>query len=131
MTFHLARNEEGLLEFSTGTLPGKWSLPDNARLNQYLGYFYRVRFDEYADLVPSSMLYHFKDEPDYVLEVTSVSGMKKTIRLYPVYTKDEAGNEKMDLNTLFAGVDNWDGKVMLKYLEIDPLLKDPGYFSGR
>ena len=131
-TFHLARNDDGIFEISTGMVPGKWSLPDNARLNQYLGYFYGVRFDEYADLAPyPSANYRFKNEPDYVLEVNSVVGMKRTIRLYPVFTNDEAGNEKMDINILFAGVDKWDEKVVLKYLEIDPLLKDPGYFSGR
>lgn len=131
-TFHLARSEDGIFEISTGILPGQWSQPDKASLNQYLAYCYRVRFIDYADLPPyRSMPYQFKNDPDYVLEVSPVEGRKKTIKLYPVFTIDEAGNKKMDLNILYAGVDNWDGMVVLKYLEIDPLLKDPGYFQGR
>jgi len=37
----------------------------------------------------------------------------------------------MDLNVLYARITDWDGMVVLKYLEIDPLLKDPGYFQGK
>ncbi len=132
MTYHLARNEDGSFELSTGTPAGAWISPDKARLNQYLAYGYGVRFDDYADLPQyRSMQYRFNNEPDYVLEVGAVAGTKTTIELFPVFTIEGNGNTKKDLNVLYARVNNWDDMVVLKYLEIDPLLKDPGYFGSR
>ncbi|KPL16678.1 MAG: hypothetical protein AMS23_04905 [Bacteroides sp. SM1_62] len=131
-TFHLARNEEGEFEMSAGTVPGEWFTPVTAKLNQYLGYFYGVRFDAYADLQKDMPLnYTHSDEPDYVLEVSSTRGTRTILRLFPVFARDTAGNKKMDLNRLYAKVDDWDEMVVLKYLEIDPLLKEPGYFQSK
>lgn len=131
-TFHLARNAAGRFEMSTGTVPGEWSQPTAAKLNQYLGYFYGVRFDDYVDLSQDMTMKHtIRDEPDYVLEVSSITGSRTTVKLFPLYTTDAAGNKKMDPNVLYAKIDDWDGMVILKYMEIDPLLKDPGYFRGR
>jgi hypothetical protein len=131
-TFHLTRNKEGRFEMSTGMVPGDWFNPVASKLNQYLGYFYEVRFDAYADLRQDMPLKHeYSDEPDHVLEVSSTTGSRTTIRLFPVFTTDAAGIKKMDLNVLYAKIDDWDGMVVLKYLEIDPLLKDPGYFQSK
>ena len=130
-TFHLARNEARGFDMSIGTVPGDWFIPDATRLDQYLGYFYGVRFVGYVDPVEEKALkYEYGKEPDYVLDVTSIQGSRTTIRLFPVFTVDAEGNKKMDLNVLYAKVDDWDGMVVLKYLEIDPLLKDPVYFLG-
>jgi len=131
-TFHLARNKEGGFEMSTGTLPGEWFNPAATKLNQYLGYFYGVRFEGYADLQQGMLLkYEYSDDPDYVLEVSSTTGSRTILRLFPVFAADAAGIKKMDLNVLYAKIDDWDGMVVLKYLEIDPLLKDPDYFLSK
>jgi hypothetical protein len=131
-TFHLARNAAGEFEMSTGMVPGHWFEPDRARLNQYLGYFYGIRFDVYADLGQDVFLeYEYRDDPDYVLEVGNSTGIRTSLSLFPVFTIDPAGIKKMDLNVLYARITDWDGMVVLKYLEIDPLLKDPGYFQGK
>ncbi len=131
-TFHLARNAEGGFEMSTGIVPGDWFDPLTSKLNQYLGYFYGLRFDAYADLRQDAPVkYEYSDEPDFVLEVGNNTGSRISLRLFPVFTVDPAGIKKMDLNVLYAKIDDWDGMVVLKYLEIDPLLKDPGYFQSK
>ena len=131
-TFHLARNEAGEFEMSTGMVLGDWFEPEPARLNQYLGYFYGIRFDAYADLGQDAPLeYEYSDDPDFVLEVGNSTGIRTSLSLFPVFTVDPAGIKKMNLNVLYARIDDWDGMVVLKYLEIDPLLKDPGYFQGK
>jgi hypothetical protein len=131
-TFHLARNEAGGFDMSIGTMPGDWFTPVASKLDQYLGYFYGVRFDAYADPGQDMPLkYEYRDEPDYVLDLRSTKGSRTNLRLFPVFTDDAAGNKKMDLNVLYAKIDDWDGMVVLKYLEIDPLLKDPVYFQGK
>ncbi len=130
-TFHLARNEGGAFEMSTGVVPGEWFSPDPSRLNQYLSYFYGLRFDAYVDIQRDSPLsYEYGEEPDYVLEVGSNNGNRTILSLFPVFSLDPAGNKKMDLNVLYARIDDLDGMVVLKYLEIDALLKDPGYFQS-
>ncbi len=130
-TFHLARNEEGEFEMSTGTLPSEWFTPVSAKVHQYLGYFYGVRFDAYADQEDDpSWNDTCCDEPDYVLEVISTEGTRTTLRLCPIFRIDAEGNRKMDLNSLYAKVDDWEEMVLVKYPEIDPLLKEPGYFQS-
>lgn len=131
-TFHLTRNAEGGFEMSTGTVPGDWFDPEPSKLNQYLGYFYGIRFDAYADLGQDTpLIYEYNDEPDFVLEVGINTGSRTSLSLFPVFTVDPAGIKKMDLNVLYAKIDDWDGMVVLKYLEIDPLLKDPAYFQSK
>ncbi len=131
-TFHLARNAEGGFEMSTGIVPGDWFNPVTSKLNQYLGYFYGLRFDAYADLQQDTPVkYEYNDEPDFVLEVGNNTGSRTSLSLFPVFTVDPAGINKMDLNVLYAKIDDWDGMVVLKYMEIDPLLKDPGYFQSK
>jgi hypothetical protein len=131
-TFHLARNEQGVFEMATGVVPGDWLRPAAARLQQYLGYFNGVRFESYADMrQDETVKYTYHDEPDYVLEVSSTAGSQTTLELFPVYWVDLSGTKKMDLNLLYARMNDLDGMVIVKYPEIDPLLKDPGYFQGR
>jgi hypothetical protein len=130
-TFHLARNEKGSFDMSVGVLPAGWFPPDEAKLRQYLGYFYHVRFDSYADLSQEAGKNYFHDdEPDFILEVESTKGIWTDLKLFPVYTIDTGGNKKMDLNMLVARIDDWDEMVVMKYIEIDPLLKDPQYFQS-
>jgi hypothetical protein len=117
---------------STGIVPGDWFDPLTSKLNQYLSYFYGLRFDAYADLRQDAPVkYEYSDEPDFVLEVGNNTGSRTSLSLFPVFTVDPAGIKKMDLNVLYAKIDDWDGMVVLKYLEIDPLLKDPGYFQSK
>jgi hypothetical protein len=131
-TFHLARNEQGVFEMATGVVPGTWFRPDAERLRQYLGYFYGVRFEGYADIRPAGpMNYSYHDEPDYVLEVKTTKGSHTRLELFQVYSVDTSGTKKMDLNLLYARMNDLKGMVVVKYPEIDPLLKDPGYFKGR
>lgn len=131
-TFHLARKTGEGFEMSTGMVPGDWFEPDPARLQQYLGYFYGIRFQAYADFSEDiPMEYEYRKEPDYVLEVGNSAGQRTSLSLFPVFEVDAEGNKKMDLNVLYARIDDDDEMVVLKYLEIDPLLKDPGYFQGR
>ncbi len=131
-TFYLARNASGGFEMSTGMVPGDWFIPVTSKLNQYLGYFYGIRFDAYVDPGQDTPLkYEYKEEPDFVLEVGSSTGMRTSLSLFPVFTVNREGMIKMDLNVLYAKIDDWDGMVVLNYMEIDPLLKDPGYFQGK
>ncbi|MCK4852720.1 MAG: hypothetical protein KAT31_00625 [Bacteroidales bacterium] len=131
-TYHLARNKAGDFKMSTGTVPADWFSPVEEKLHQFLGYFYLVKFEAYADLRQNTEnFYEYNDEPDYVVEVNSTTGIKTVLRLFPVFIVDPAGNNKMDLNVLYAKIDDWEEMVVLKYLEIDPLLKDPRYFQSK
>jgi len=131
-TFQLARNASGGFEMSIGIVPGDWFNPLTSKLNQYLGYFYGIRFEAYVDPGQETPLkYEYNEEPDYVLEVGSSTGKRTSLSLFPVFTVNLEGIKKMDLNVLYAKIDDWDGMVVLNYMEIDPLLKDPGYFQGK
>lgn len=131
-TFQLARNTEGGFELATGPVPGEWSEPVAGKLRQYLGYFYGVRFEDYAFVHPDDPSpYAYDETPAYVLEVTTVAGLRTSLEFFPVFTADDSGSKKMDLNVLYVKISDGNDMVMSNYLEIDPLLKDPGYFLSR
>ena len=127
-SFHLARNEEGAFEVAPGIVPGSWTPVREERVRQYLGYFNNVRFDSFLD--PSAdTLQHFED-PDIILTLELMDGERTTLQLFPVYRINEMGDRQPEYDRLYARIDRGEEWVVLKYMEIDPLLKEFDYFAG-
>ena len=118
-SFHLARNEEGSFEIARGLVPGSWQETAKERVNQYLGYFYDVRFESFLD--PGSDTLQHSGEPEFILSLELTSREKVSIELFPVYK---------DFNRLYARIDPGDDWIVVKYIQIDPLLKEFEYFTG-
>lgn len=127
-SFHLARDAAGNFEIARGEVPRKWVPAQEESLVQYLGYFEDVRFDSYLD--PESDTLHHVQDPDYTLVIMLGSGEKIKLELYPVFFTDEKGQKKTDLNHLYAHLGGEDEWVVIKYVQIDPLLQDFEYFEG-
>jgi hypothetical protein len=128
-SFHLSRDEEGNFQVAAGKLPGSW-LPATAEsVTQYLEYFYDVRFESFLD-TEKDTLYH-SDEPDFVLSLELAGRGRIRIELFPVYhNKGSRGGYEPDLNRLYAHLDKGDEWVVVKYVQVDLLLKDFEYFAG-
>ncbi len=117
-SFHLARNEAGIFEVASGVVPQKWVSPGTESLNQYLGYFNEVRFESYLD--PQRDTLSRSAGPDYILNLELLDGKRIYVELFPV----------SDFNRLYARLARGEEWVVVKYVEIDPLLKEFKYFAG-
>lgn len=127
-SFHLVRNAEGEFEIARGIVPHSWSPASQESLSQYLGYFANVRFEAFLDPVRDTLVH--EPEPDYTLRVENLEGERTVIELFAVYHITEAGERRLDYDRLYGRIGNRDEWVVLKYIQIDPLLKEFAYFSG-
>jgi hypothetical protein len=118
-SFYLARNEEGRFEVAEGTVPGTWQVASEERIGQYLGYFYDVRFESFLDPESGTLLHN--ESPDMVLSLELTSRETISIELFPV---------EEDFNRLYARMVPGNDWIIVKYIQIDPLLKEFEYFTG-
>jgi hypothetical protein len=128
-SFHLSRDEEGNFKVAAGKLPGSWMPATAESVSQYLGYFYDVRFESFLD--PEKDTLHHSNEPEYILSLELVSRERIGVELFPVYHyKGSRGGYEPDLNRLYAHLDRGDEWIVVKYIQVDLLLKDFEYFAG-
>jgi hypothetical protein len=130
-TFHLDRNDSGSFLLARGILPDSWIEPDQEMLSQYLQYFSDVHFEEYAGPEElSSPDAAIGQEPVYRLKVLGLDLDLLTVDLYRMYFTDSEGALRMDPDRLIAGIASGREFVVMKYIEIDPVLKPYSYFLG-
>jgi hypothetical protein len=86
-------------------------------LNQYLGYFNEVRFESYLD--PQRDTLSRSAGPDYILNLELLDGKRIYVESFPV----------SDFNRLYVRLARGEEWVVVKYVEIDPLLKEFKYFA--
>jgi len=128
-SFHLQRNEAGTFDLAGGVLPETWLRPDPENLTQYLQYFTRVRFEDYTDIQQlSEKAIRIGEEPDHILNLSGITGGQILIRFYSTYTIDSKGIIMPDINRLLARINDEEELLLVKYIEIDPVLKPFSYF---
>jgi hypothetical protein len=127
-SFHLMRNEDGEFGIARGAIPAGWQSPAEESVSQYLGYFYDVRFE--AFLYPGGDTLYRADSPDYILEVGLRDRTSRRLELYPDYRGRELRRDQLVLDRLTAKIGPGDEWVVVKYVQVDPLLKDFEYFAG-
>ena len=128
MSFHLARNKEGAFEVASGIVPGSWTPARVDKVSQYLGYFYNVRFESFMDSSRDTLQH--SENPDFVLTLELISGERSTLNLFVIYHITEHGEMQADYDRLYAQFGRAKEWVVLKYIEIDPIMKEYNYFAG-
>jgi hypothetical protein len=127
-SFHLQRMGEGTMKIARGPVPKEWSHPDQEMLSQYLAYYRDVRFESYFD--PRSDTLHYAEEPSMELAVVTVEGQQIRLELFPAWQKRASGQVEPDFNVLYAWLEPEQEMLVVKYVQIDLLLKDYEYFQA-
>lgn len=108
----------------TGELNG-W---DSLRVTRYLSYFFNIPFEDWAsELTRNERDSICSETPLYVIKVTAVGGKNKEITLWE-RVKTENGVRKPDSDRLWAKSNESEEFMILKYFDVDPLLKKKSYF---
>ncbi len=130
-SFHLDRDESGSFMLARRILPGSWTVPDRERLAQYLHYFSNVRFESFTGMQQLSREgKSVGEEPEFILTLVSTDMHRVRIEIFTLYSDDGEGGRVEDLNRVVARAGKMNESVILKYVEIDPLLKPYSYFLG-
>jgi hypothetical protein len=113
-----------LLSGSTGNISG-W---DSSLIVRYISYFARVPFDSWAFDIPDSEKKSIEaSQPLYRITVNTTLKGKNTLSLWALET-NENGSKKTDSDKLLGKTEANDGLFMMRYFDIDPLIKKRSYF---
>jgi hypothetical protein len=101
---------------------------DTSRIIRYLSYFTHVPFESWAFNLSAGEKEKIKNqEPLYEITVEGTKGSKTVLMLWG-RSIDENGVRKSDTDRLWAKRDNSDEIFIIKFTDIDPLLKKQSYF---
>lgn len=119
-------NSGGKMSLSglTGSLAG-W---DTSRVERYLSYFVHVPFETWAtDLRGDEKAKIIESQPVYRITVTNKTGAKSVLTLWERQI-DENRMKKTDTDRLWAKTDGRNDIFIIRYMDIDPVLKKRSYF---
>ncbi len=114
--------------FVLSTAAGEQKGWDSTLVKRYLTYFTFIPFESWAfDISPEQKKKIESEKPVYRLTVNTKPG-KKTILTLWEKIKDENGGKTKDTDRLFGKTQNSDEFFIIKYFDIDPLIKKRSYF---
>jgi hypothetical protein len=101
---------------------------DTSQLVRYISYFTHVPFESWAfDLPDDEKKKIEKQDPLYRITVTGTGGAKTALMLWE-RSIDDNGVKKIDTDKLWAKKDGNEEIFIIRYTDIDPLLKKRSYF---
>jgi hypothetical protein len=118
------RKSRYLLSGGSGELSG-W---DSSKVTRYLSYFTFIPFEEWAfNMEEQERVKIGSGQPLYRLTVTSDKGKKQELTLWE-RTTAQGGNLTKDSDRLLGRTEGSDEFFIIRYFDIDPLLKKRSYF---
>lgn len=122
----MIKNENSRLRlFNNGGELTGW---DSSRIIRYLSYFAHVPFESWAlSLSAEEKRSIEKEDPLYKIIVVTTQGVRKVVRLWK-RSVDENNVTKPDTDRLWAKTEGSAEIFVIRYIDIDPLLKKLSYF---
>jgi len=118
-------------KLSLYSLSGGFSGWDTSRVIRYITYFTHIPFESWAfDLPAGEKEKIIRGVPIYRITVISSGGERKALTLWERSVFEE-GADKKDTDRLWGKKDDDDELFILRYTDIDPLLKKRSYFFTR
>jgi hypothetical protein len=112
------------LSGSSGNIEG-W---DSSLIIRYISYFARVPFESWAfDITDSEKKSIEGSQPLYRITVITTMNSKNILSLWALETI-ENGSKKIDSDRLLGKTETNDGLFVMRYFDIDPLIKKRSYF---
>jgi hypothetical protein len=101
---------------------------DSTLVARYLSYFVRIPFESWAfDMVEAEKKRIEAQLPVYRITVTTVSGRKTRLTLWAMIT-DENSAKRVDSDRLLGKTDESNELFIMRYFDIDPIIKKRSYF---
>jgi len=99
---------------------------NETKIGSYLSYFMNVKFSDFNVLNKEESDSLKNISADYTITIKDIYDRTKKVELYKIKLK--SGIEEYDFNNLYAII-NKEDIVLVKYFDIDLILKDIEYFS--
>lgn len=120
------RNSGGRFVLSgTGRELSGW---DTSRVIRYISYFAYVPFESWdPDMDPAERKQITESDPLCIISVAANTGEKIRLTLWERILQNDSGQKK-DTDRLWAKTDSNNALFVIRYMDIDPLLKKRSYF---
>jgi hypothetical protein len=123
-SFTISKTASGLSFFAGSHPMAGW---DTTLVNRYISYFTWIPFESWAlDLGKDEKQRIIAGTPLYRINVTPVKGEKIVLSLWEKMKDDGSA----DSDRLYGKTNNSDEIFIVRYFDVDPLLKKRSYFSG-
>ncbi len=107
---------------------GKLEGWDSLRVERYLTYFFTIPFEQWApDLTPEDMKKITEEEPLFIIRVVDLNGSLNTVKLWQKRVEKD-GTNLIDPDRLWGMNNITDRIFIVKYFDIDPVIKKRSYF---
>ena len=104
---------------------------DTTKVLRYLSYFNHLRFEQFViNLDSAKMKEIMSSMPLHELAILDKSGGILNLKTWPITIKTE-GKEEIDLNRIYGRINNGPDLVIIRYVDIDPVLKVKSYFVNK
>lgn len=101
---------------------------DTSRVIRYLSYFVYIPFESWEFEMERAQMENLKtSDPLYIISVTNTAGKLIRLMMWERFFSGQ-GEKKKDTDRLWAKTDSDSGIFIIRYMDIDPLLKKRSYF---
>ena len=122
----MIRNEGGI--FSLSDLKNKLADWDTSRVVRYISYFTHIQFESWALDISSEEKNTIRSEqPLYRISVGRTNGETSVLILWE-RVRDNDGSKMIDSDRLWAMTGTGNDLFVMRYVDIDPVLKKRSYF---
>ena len=98
------------------------------KATRYFSYFHHVPFERFATGFTRAETDSIMSVPPvYVIKVSAINHPDKTVRILPIRNADGT----RDPDRAIALINRESTPVIIRYFDLDPVLKEKGYFSGK
>ncbi|HVN57532.1 MAG TPA: hypothetical protein VMT63_04490 [Bacteroidales bacterium] len=102
---------------------------DSLRVRRYISYFTAISFETWAGALNGDMVKSIESgEPSYVITVTTNDGKDDVLRIWE--RSKEGGRGEKDTDRVWAEKNDGKGVFVMRYFDLDPILKKRSWFFG-
>ena len=113
-------------KYNLSGIEGNLSGWDSTLVTRYLSYFTMIPFESWAfDLESEEKDYIESQKPLYIITVVNTKGFKTVLTLWK---RISAENNTFDSDRLFGKTDDMENLFIMRYFDIDPIIKKKSYF---
>jgi hypothetical protein len=127
-SFYLVKNDDS--GFKLFNYPDSTEIPDfnPGQVRQYLSYFASVPFERYLSVQEKQGQPDLDgSKPDHIVTVRASGNIVIRVETFPWYVSGHGAGPEPDLDRLIAVINDTD-TVAARYVDLDPVIKDIGYF---
>lgn len=121
-------NEQDEVKFET-SFYSENRAPDTSKIKRYLSYYSYVPFERPVyNLSPGETDGIVASKPLYIITAEKKDGTLRTLKVWEKYTDNQSGAKISDTDRVYGMIEGTGRLVLIRFFDIDPILRNAGYF---